>query len=108
MSIAATLPPRKVPYVTLAARLARRELRGFHIFIACIAVGVMAIASVGSFSRGLTEGLARESSVILGGDVSFILIRLHRQPWRDEFCRDAAHDGAQHWKFDAGRTQGSG
>ena len=75
MSIAATLPPRKVPYVTLAARLARRELRGFHIFIACIAVGVMAIASVGSFSRGLTEGLARESSVILGGDVSFILIQ---------------------------------
>jgi putative ABC transport system permease protein len=75
MSIAASVPQQKVPYLSLAVRLIRRELRGFHIFIACIAVGVMAIASVGSFSRGLTEGLARESSVILGGDVSFILIQ---------------------------------
>ena len=75
MSIAAAGPAPRVPYVKLALRLARRELRGFHIFIACIAVGVMAIASVGSFSRGLTEGLARESSVILGGDVSFSLIQ---------------------------------
>jgi putative ABC transport system permease protein len=75
MSATAAVAGRKVPHLALAARLVRRELRGFHIFIACIAIGVMAIASVGSFSRGLTEGLARESSVILGGDVSFILVQ---------------------------------
>jgi len=50
---------------TLAAefrplRFALRELRGglhgFRIFVACIALGVMAIAGVGSFSRSLTTG----------------------------------------------------
>ena len=44
-------------------RFALRELRGglhgFRIFVACIALGVMAIAGVGSFSRSLTDGLAR-------------------------------------------------
>ncbi len=63
----------------LTLRLALRELRGglrgFYIFIACIALGVMAIASVGSFSRGLSDGLARQGRVILGGDVSFGLIQ---------------------------------
>ena len=62
----------------LPLRLALRELRGglsgFYVFIACIALGVMAIAGVGSVSASLVEGLAREGRVILGGDVSFNLI----------------------------------
>ena len=40
-------------------RFALRELRGglhgFRIFVACIALGVTAIAGVGSFSRSLTD-----------------------------------------------------
>jgi putative ABC transport system permease protein len=60
-----------------AMRELRGGLRGFYIFIACIALGVMAIAGVGSFSRSLTDGLAREGRVILGGDLSFSLI--HRE-----------------------------
>ena len=63
----------------LVLRLALRELRGglrgFYVFIACIALGVMAIASVGSFARGLAVGLAREGRVILGGDISFSLVQ---------------------------------
>ena len=59
----------------LALRFAWRDLRGgvrgFGIFLACIALGVAAIVAVGSTSRGLTEGLAREGRVILGGDVAF-------------------------------------
>src|SRR5436305_3730896 len=59
-------------------RFALRELRGglhgFRIFVACIALGVMAIAGVGSFSRSLTDGIEREGRVILGGDLSFMLI----------------------------------
>lgn len=70
----------------LALRLAMRELRGglrgFYVFVACIALGVMAIASVGSFSRGLAEGLARQGRVILGGDLSFVLIQ--REATADE------------------------
>jgi putative ABC transport system permease protein len=62
-------------------RFALRELRGglhgFRIFVACIALGVMSIAGVGSFSRSLTDGIDREGQVILGGDLSFILI--HRE-----------------------------
>ncbi len=70
----------------LSLRLALREmrggLRGFGVFIACIALGVAAIVSVGSLARSMTEGLAREGRVILGGDVTFSTI--HRQLNADE------------------------
>ena len=53
----------------------RGGLRGFYVFIACIALGVMAIAGVGSLAASLADGLAREGRVILGGDVAFSLIQ---------------------------------
>src|SRR5947209_18105097 len=59
---------------SFARRELRGGLRGFAVFIACIALGVAAIAGVGSFARSLGDGLAREGRVILGGDVSFSLI----------------------------------
>ena len=56
----------------IAARLARRELRGglrgFGIFLACLALGVAAIAAVGSVRSGIEAGLAREGAALLGGD----------------------------------------
>jgi putative ABC transport system permease protein len=62
---------------SLAARIAAREmrggLRGFYVLIACIALGVMAIAGVGSVASGLANGLAHEGRVILGGDLAFSL-----------------------------------
>ena len=57
-----------------ALRELRGGLRGFAVFISCIALGVAAIAGVGSFARSLADGLAREGRVILGGDVSFSLM----------------------------------
>src|SRR5262245_62444209 len=51
----------------------RGGLRGFYVFIACIGLGVMAIAGVGSVASGLANGLAREGRVILGGDLAFSL-----------------------------------
>lgn len=69
---------RKVSFF-LPLRFALREmrggLRGFYVFVACIALGVMAIAGVGSFSQSLTGGLVREGRTILGGDVAFSLIQ---------------------------------
>ena len=54
------------------ARIARRELRGglagFRIFLACLALGVAAIAAVGSVRVSITQGLEREGRAILGGD----------------------------------------
>ncbi|MGC3938474.1 ABC transporter permease [Roseobacter sp. EG26] len=56
----------------LASRFARRELRGglrgFRIFLACLALGVAAIAAVGSVRSGIEAGLAREGAALLGGD----------------------------------------
>ena len=59
--------------VRLAWRELRGGLRGFYVFIACIALGVMAIAGVSSVAASLAEGLAREGRTILGGDLSFNL-----------------------------------
>ena len=71
--------PASSPGFALPFRLALRDLRaglrGFGVFIACLALGVMTIAAVASASRGLTEGLAREGRRILGGDASFSLIQ---------------------------------
>jgi putative ABC transport system permease protein len=61
----------------LALRELRGGLRGFYVFLACIALGVAAIAGVNSVSRALTEGIAAEGRVILGGDIAFRLV--HRQ-----------------------------
>jgi putative ABC transport system permease protein len=63
----------------LALRYAWRELRGglrgFGVFIACIALGVMAIAGVGSVARSLADGLSRAGGLILGGDLAFGLVQ---------------------------------
>ena len=56
--------------VRLAAREARGGLSGFRIFIAAIALGVAAIAAVGSTSRAITEGIALQGREILGGDIA--------------------------------------
>ncbi|PWJ18081.1 ABC transporter permease [Jannaschia seohaensis] len=59
-------------WLAQAARIAGRELRGglggFYIFLACLALGVAAIAAVGSVRVSITEGLEREGRNILGGD----------------------------------------
>lgn len=56
----------------LAGRLARRELRGglrgFRVFLACLALGVAAIAAVGSVRQAIQTGLAQEGAALLGGD----------------------------------------
>src|SRR5215831_7412247 len=73
----------------LPLRFALRELRaglaGFRVFLACIALGVMAIADVSAFAQGLADGLAREGGVILGGDVSFSLIHREADPQERSF-----------------------
>ena len=59
----------------LAWRDLRGGLRGFGVFIACIALGVLAIAGVGSVAASLSEGIGKAGRVILGGDVAFSLIQ---------------------------------
>ena len=76
---------------SLALRYALREmrggLRGFYVFIACIALGVMAIAGVGSVAASLSDGLSREGRTLLGGDVAFSLIQREATPEELAFLR---------------------
>ena len=90
MSITAE-PARAGRGASLPLRYALRELRGglrgFYVFIACIALGVMAISGVGSVAASLGEGLAREGRTLLGGDVAFSLIQREAKPDEVAFLR---------------------
>ncbi|UTP41054.1 FtsX-like permease family protein [Phenylobacterium sp. LH3H17] len=61
----------------LAWRYAARELRsgvkGFRIFLACLALGVAAIAAAGSTAEAFRTGLAVQAREILGGDMAVSL-----------------------------------
>src|SRR3954468_16248272 len=70
-----------------ALREMRGGLRGFYVFVACIALGALAIAGVGSVAASLTEGLAREGRTLLGGDVAFSLIQREAKPEETAFLR---------------------
>lgn len=54
----------------LALRFARRELRsgiaGFRIFLACLALGVAAIAASGSTAEAFRQGLASQAREKIG------------------------------------------
>lgn len=80
----------------LSLRFALRELRsgvaGFRIFLACLALGVAAIAAAGSTAEAFRKGLAVEAREILGGDLR---ISVDRRRFSE----------AEHRRFDAmGRT----
>lgn len=66
---------------SLAFALAKRELRGgvkgFRVFMACLMLGVAAIAGVGSLAEGVREALRQDARTILGGD--FELAFTHRE-----------------------------
>lgn len=58
--------------LALAARIARRELRGglrgFWVFLACLSLGVAAIAGVGMVRSAIEAGLQDQGATLLGGD----------------------------------------
>jgi putative ABC transport system permease protein len=82
--------------LNVAARIARRELRGgikgFRVFILCLALGVAAIAAVGSVRVSIQDGLTREGAVILGGDAQM------------EFTYRYADDAERAWMAETAET----
>jgi putative ABC transport system permease protein len=70
----------------LAFTIALRELRsgagGLAVFVLCIALGVAAVAAIGSLAASFDQALARRGRLLIGGDLSFELI--HRQANSDE------------------------
>jgi putative ABC transport system permease protein len=73
-----------VAELAIAWRLARRELRGglagFRVFLACLTLGVAAIAGVGSVSSTVATGLSRDGQRLLGGDVELRLSHREAEP----------------------------
>ena len=61
----------------VAFRIALRELRGgvrgFRVFIACLALGVAAVAAVGLVRHSIEAGLKQEGATLLGGDAEIQL-----------------------------------
>ncbi|MEM6406857.1 MAG: FtsX-like permease family protein [Pseudomonadota bacterium] len=53
---------------TIARRELRGGLRGFRVFLACLAIGVAAIAAIGTVRSAIEAGLSEQGAVILGGD----------------------------------------
>lgn len=78
--------------LALANRFALREMRGglkgFMIFLACIALGVAAIGGVNSVSRAITAGVVNEGQSILGGDIRFELNQRETTPVEDRYLED--------------------
>ncbi|WP_102960723.1 ABC transporter permease [Mangrovicella endophytica] len=58
----------------------RGGLSGFYIFLACITLGVAAIAAVNSVSTMMSEGIASQGREILGGDLRFSLVQRETSP----------------------------
>ncbi|MCL4187193.1 MAG: drug:proton antiporter [Rhodobacteraceae bacterium] len=78
--------------LAIAARIARRELRGglkgFRIFLLCLALGVGAIAAVGMVRSAIERGLAGQGAVLLGGDAAMTFT--YRMPAEEELAWAAA------------------
>jgi putative ABC transport system permease protein len=59
----------------LAMRLARRDLRtrfrGLRLLLACLFLGVGALAAIGSLAASIEGELAARGQVLLGGDAEF-------------------------------------
>ena len=81
-----------IPGLALALKFALRELRGglrgFYIFLGCIALGVAAISGVNSVAWSITDGIAGQGQAILGGDLSFSLVQQEANRQQSEFLEN--------------------
>jgi putative ABC transport system permease protein len=81
-----TPAPARGTRLPLAFAIALRELRagagGLTVFVLCIALGVMAVAAIGSLGASFDASLARQGRMLVGGDLSFE--RVHRRASAEE------------------------
>ena len=85
---------KRYPSLATALRLARRELRGglrgFRIFLACLALGVAAIAGVQSLAGAILDSLTDQGQAILGGDLSLRLLYQEITPAQRQYLRETS------------------
>lgn len=68
------------PIFRFAAREARGGIRGFRILLACLALGVAAIAGAGSLAEAVRAGIRADAKALLGGDVAVSLSQREASP----------------------------
>jgi putative ABC transport system permease protein len=66
----------------IAAAELKSGIKGFRLFLVCLAIGVAAIAAAGSMAQAFRSGLDAEQRRILGGD--FVLNLRQRSPSPDQ------------------------
>ncbi len=71
-----------------ARRDMRAGLKGFYIFLACLVLGVGAIASIQSLSRGLVQSLHHDGRFILGGDIALRTVYKPATPEEVNYLND--------------------
>lgn len=80
--------------LSVAVRIARREMRGgikgFRVFLMCLALGVAAIAAVGTVRSSIETGLVREGAAILGGDAEIELTYRMAEPEELDWMTETA------------------
>ncbi|MCA9102157.1 MAG: ABC transporter permease, partial [Planctomycetales bacterium] len=76
---------------TFALRELRGGIKGFRIFLACLALGVAAIAGAGSLNYAVKAGIDGDAQRLLGGDLQ---ARLSYRPASDEEIVAMAAGGA--------------
>lgn len=98
----------------LAWRLARRDLRGglssFRLFLACLTLGVAAIAAVGSMNAAVSEALRADARPLLGGDLEIRLTQRLPTPAEAAYLRErsAARSAIIEMRAMARPEQGNG
>ncbi len=96
----------------LAATFARRELRGglrgFRVFLACLALGVAAIAAVGTVRTGIAAGLAEKGAELLGGDAQATFTYRFADAAEQAFLNDVATVVSETVDFRSMAVAGSG
>ena len=75
--------------IRILTREMRGGLKGFRVFLASLALGVAAIAGVGSIGASVTAGLKADARNLLGGDIDLRL--LHREFSADQLAWIKSH-----------------
>ena len=83
-TLAGTTPTsgRRALALTMALRELRAGAGGLVVFVLCIALGVAAVAAIGSLAAAFDKALANQGRLLIGGDLSFEVI--HRQATAEE------------------------
>ena len=96
----------------LAARIARREMRGglggFTVFLLCLMLGVAAIAAVGTVREAIQSAIRDQGAVLLGGDAEMSFTYRYASAEERAFMEDRADRVAEIVDFRSMAVVGEG